>query len=63
METGTEARRSLAAEKAESKTGDHWRDFLGPLRALGRGARTQANCQAMDSAQLQEVAEMLNMRS
>ena len=23
----------------------------------------QANCQAMDSAQLQEVAEMLNMRS
>ena len=113
-------------EKAESNTGNHWRDFLGPLRALVRGARTQvvfvkktsveidhtkeslksrfiqrrrkvsngggvllermeagtgeamakelcpgngkltlaqANCQAMDTAQLQEILEMMNMRS
>ena len=31
-----------AVEKAESNVGFYWRDFPEPLRALVRGARTQA---------------------
>ena len=42
VRTGTVDRRSLAAEKAESNVGDHWRDFPGPFKSLVRGARTQA---------------------
>ena len=42
VRTGIAARRSLAAEKEEFNRGDYWRDFLGPLRALVRGARTKA---------------------
>ena len=42
VSTGTADKRSLAAEKAESKVGFKWRDFLGPFKVLVRGARTWA---------------------
>ena len=42
VRTGTEARRSFAWRKAESRAGDQGRDLPGPLRALVRGARTRA---------------------
>ena len=42
VSTRTAVKRSLAAEKAESKVGFKWRDFLRPFKALVRGARTRA---------------------
>ena len=42
LRTGMTDKRNLAAEKAKSNVGDHWRDFPGPFKALVRGARTQA---------------------
>ena len=41
VRTGMADRRSLAAEKAESIIGDHWRDFPGPFKTLVGGARTR----------------------
>ena len=48
-------------ERVETGTGEAMAQELG----LGDGELTfaQANCQAMDTAQLQVVLEMLNMRS
>ena len=42
VSTGTADKRSLAVQKAESNVGFQWREFLGPFKALVRGARTQA---------------------
>ena len=42
VSTGTADKSSLVAEKAGFKVEFQWRDFLGPFKALGRGARTRA---------------------
>ena len=52
--------RGMLKESAEARTGETMTQELG----FGNPELTftQANLQAMDSAQLQEVSEMLNMR-
>ena len=50
----------MLEERAEAGTGEAMTQELG----LGNSELTfaQANCQAVDSAQLQDFSEMLNMR-
>ena len=51
--------RGVLQERMEARTGEAMSQELG----LGNSKLTfaQANCQAMDRAQLQDVSEMLNM--